>query len=151
MFQLITPTSGVPTVRIPAASGPADSQTVSSLTRTEAAPSGTRITKRLVSVGMRIMRPRFASALEGVRTTDHFTGFQITGSLDEGRLAATLERLPEGLTEFMCHPGICGEELRAARTRLRESRERELRALTSPEVREALVESNVELRTFDSL
>ena len=41
-----------------------------------------------------------------------------------------IRALPEGSTEFMCHPGRCGEELRAARTRLKESREQELRALT---------------------
>ena len=54
------------------------------------------------------------------------------------RIGASDSRLPEGSTEFMCHPGFCGDELRAARTRLKESREHELRALTSPEVRTAL-------------
>ena len=51
----------------------------------------------------------------------------------------------------MCHPGRCGEELRASPTRLKESRERELRALTSPEVRAALEEENVRLAGFDRL
>jgi chitin disaccharide deacetylase len=51
----------------------------------------------------------------------------------------------------MCHPGFCGDELRTARTRLKESRERELNALTSPEVRVALAESGVELVSYRSL
>jgi predicted glycoside hydrolase/deacetylase ChbG (UPF0249 family) len=51
----------------------------------------------------------------------------------------------------MCHPGICGDELRGARTRLKESREQELRALTSPEVRAALAESGVELVNYRGL
>jgi predicted glycoside hydrolase/deacetylase ChbG (UPF0249 family) len=51
----------------------------------------------------------------------------------------------------MCHPGICGEELRGARTRLKESRELELRALTSPEVRAALAASGVELVRYSDL
>ena len=38
----------------------------------------------------------------------------------------------------MCHPGRCREAFRAARTRLKESRERELEALIAPEVKEAL-------------
>jgi predicted glycoside hydrolase/deacetylase ChbG (UPF0249 family) len=51
----------------------------------------------------------------------------------------------------MCHPAVCGEELRASRTRLKESRERELRALQSPEVRRALIESGVELVSYRDL
>ena len=47
-------------------------------------------------------------------------------------LAQLIRDLPEGTTEFMCHPGFCTAELRAARTRLKESRRRELDALTSP-------------------
>jgi predicted glycoside hydrolase/deacetylase ChbG (UPF0249 family) len=66
-------------------------------------------------------------------------------------VASLIRSLPEGSTEFMCHPGICTDELRGARTRLKESREGELRALTAPEVRDALRESGVELATFSSL
>ena len=62
-----------------------------------------------------------------------------------------IRSLPEGSTEFMCHPGFCTDELRGARTRLKESRERELRALTSPEVRAALEESGVELMNYRGL
>ncbi|MGA3203906.1 MAG: hypothetical protein ABSF12_15575 [Bryobacteraceae bacterium] len=51
----------------------------------------------------------------------------------------------------MCHPGILTAELRAAQTRLKESRQEELRALTSPEVRDALRESGVELVTYREL
>jgi predicted glycoside hydrolase/deacetylase ChbG (UPF0249 family) len=51
----------------------------------------------------------------------------------------------------MCHPGRCGDDLRSARTRLKESREVELRALTAPEVRVALEESGVQLVSFRDL
>jgi predicted glycoside hydrolase/deacetylase ChbG (UPF0249 family) len=70
-------------------------------------------------------------------------GFRLTGRYDAETLAQLIRRLPEGSTEFMCHPGFCTDELRAARTRLKESRRRELDALTSPEVRAALEESGV--------
>jgi predicted glycoside hydrolase/deacetylase ChbG (UPF0249 family) len=87
----------------------------------------------------------------GCRWTDHFAGFQITGKFTAADLAKLIRSLPEGSTEFMCHPGICTAELRAEPTRLKESREEELRALTAPAVRDALRESGVELATFSSL
>ena len=50
------------------------------------------------------------------RSTDHFTGFRLTGRYDAAALAQVIRRLPEGSTEFMCHPGRCTAELRAARS-----------------------------------
>lgn len=87
----------------------------------------------------------------GCRTTDHFAGFSMTGRYDTAILAHSIRHLPEGTTEFMCHPGLCTDELRAARTRLKESRRRELDALTSPEVRAALEESSVKLTRYRDL
>jgi predicted glycoside hydrolase/deacetylase ChbG (UPF0249 family) len=84
----------------------------------------------------------------GCRMTDHFIGFRMTGKYGAAELAALIDRLPAGLTEFMCHPGFCTDELRGSRTRLKESRQRELEALTSAEVREALVRGSVELRSY---
>ena len=100
-----------------------------------------------------LVRGRFEGILRahGCRFTDHFAGFQITGNYDAAALASLIRALPDGATEFMCHPGRCGEELRAAPTRLKDSRERELRALTSPEVRAALEQNKVRLAGFDSL
>jgi predicted glycoside hydrolase/deacetylase ChbG (UPF0249 family) len=100
-----------------------------------------------------VMPRRFERVLREhhCRSTDHFAGFRITGKYDAQALAALIRALPEGSTEFMCHPGRCGPELRAAGTRLKESRERELLALTSPEVRAALAEAGVQLATFSQL
>jgi predicted glycoside hydrolase/deacetylase ChbG (UPF0249 family) len=75
----------------------------------------------------------------------------MTGNYDAAALVSLIRALPDGSTEFMCHPGHCGQELRAAPTRLKESREQELRALTSAEVRAALNENNVRLVGFDRL
>jgi len=85
------------------------------------------------------------------RSTDHFTGFLATGRYGAAQLAQLIRDLPEGTTEFMCHPGFCTGELRAARTRLKESRRRELDALTSSEVRAALEESKVQLARYRDL
>lgn len=81
----------------------------------------------------------------GCRTTDHFTGFRLTGRFGAPELVRLIRDLPDGLTEFMCHPGHCGQALRRAPTRLKESRERELQALTAPETRQALRDCGVEL------
>jgi predicted glycoside hydrolase/deacetylase ChbG (UPF0249 family) len=110
--------------------------------------AGAQWTKRAVALSMRVMQPRFASALDGLRTTDHFAGFQITGTLNEDSLAQTLERLPAGLTEFMCHPGRLGPELRGAETRLKESRELELAALLSPRARSVMEQRGIELLNY---
>ena len=99
------------------------------------------------------LRPLLQRLLQqhGCRTTDHFAGFEITGRYDARMLAALIRRLPDGLTEFMCHPGFCGDELRAARTRLKDSRQVELDALVSAEVREALRQSAVTLISYRDL
>jgi predicted glycoside hydrolase/deacetylase ChbG (UPF0249 family) len=116
-------------------------------------PRGIPWTKRSVSRAFGVVRSRFERVLKrhGCRSTDHFAGFQITGKFDASDLAALIRSLPEGSTEFMCHPGVCTDELRGARTRLKESREAELRALIAPEVRGALREFGVELVSFGNL
>jgi predicted glycoside hydrolase/deacetylase ChbG (UPF0249 family) len=110
--------------------------------------TGARMTKSAVAVGLRVARPGFARALRELKTTDHFAGFQITGTLKQSNLIETLERLPDGLTEFMCHPGKLGPELRAAATRLKESREMELAALVSPAVRAVIERRGIELVNY---
>jgi predicted glycoside hydrolase/deacetylase ChbG (UPF0249 family) len=116
-------------------------------------PAGVSWTKKATSRAFGVVRRRFARVLaaRGCRSTDHFAGFQITGRYTAADLARLIRALPEGSTEFMCHPGFCTDELRAAPTRLKESREKELLALTSTEVRAALHESGVELVSYRAL
>lgn len=87
----------------------------------------------------------------GLRMTDHFAGFRLTGRFGASELVRLIRRLPPGLTEFMCHPGRCTGELRRASTRLKETRERELAALTAPEVRDAVTAAGVRLVSFREL
>jgi len=110
-------------------------------------------TKRAVSSGLGAMRGRFQRILSshGCLSTDHFAGFRMTGSYDAAYLEKLIRELPEGSTEFMCHPGRCTEELRSQRTRLKDSREAELRSLTAPEVRQVLVQCGVRLASFRDL
>jgi predicted glycoside hydrolase/deacetylase ChbG (UPF0249 family) len=109
--------------------------------------------KQATSHALGLLRRRFHRVLQrhACRTTDHFAGFQITGRFHTAQLVELLAMLPEGSTELMCHPGRCGEALRAARTRLKESRERELEALVAPEVRAALERHQVQLIGYAGL
>jgi predicted glycoside hydrolase/deacetylase ChbG (UPF0249 family) len=110
-----------------------------------------RLEKNVIGMGLRVLRPRFGRVLSGLKMTDHFAGFLVTGTLREKNLIETIERLPEGLTEFMCHPGKMSAELESASTRLKESREVELRALVSPEVRRTIARRGVELVNYRHL
>jgi predicted glycoside hydrolase/deacetylase ChbG (UPF0249 family) len=47
-----------------------------------------------------------------------------------------VEKLPGGTWELVCHPGYNDADLQGIRTRLRESREQELRILTSQSTRD---------------
>jgi len=94
---------------------------------------------------------RKAVARAGLRTPDGTLGIVATGSLDAQLFRAIAEHMPEGTWEFVCHPGYLDDDLRSIPTRLRESRERELAILTSPESRQALASRGVELISYRDL
>lgn len=112
-------------------------------------PSGTRLARRAMAALEKRFERRFQAG--GVRTPDHFAGFQWTGRFTAEDLTALLRRLPEGVTEFMTHPGWCDDELRRAPTRLKDSRESELRVLTDPSVKQALDERGIRLASYAEL
>lgn len=86
-----------------------------------------------------------------VRSTDHFLGFRLTDHLSEQTLLRALSTLPPGITEFMCHPGFLCGDLRRASTRLKETRERELAALTSPAVKNELERQGIVVSDYRTL
>jgi hopanoid biosynthesis associated protein HpnK len=94
---------------------------------------------------------RWSVEVEGMITTDGTFGIVVTGALDERLFAAIVGSLPEGTWELVCHPGYCDEELRRVRTRLRESRDQELRVLTSPSARQAIAAAGLELISYADL
>jgi len=110
-------------------------------------------TTRAMSQALQAVRGRFHRTLARRQcvTTDWFAGFQITGHLGPRTVVHLLDHLPAGTTEFMVHPGFCTAELRAARTRLKESRERELQALVDPQVQEAVRRNGIHLVGYDRL
>lgn len=87
----------------------------------------------------------------GLRATNHFLGFRLTDTLTKESLAAALRRLPAGSTEFMCHPGYLGEELKHAPTRLKQTRVRELEAITSPDIAAVLKSESITLINYRQL
>ena len=115
--------------------------------------SGVPLMKRMTSRALGLLRRRFHRVLarHGCQTTDHFAGFQITGRFRTAELVELLGGLPEGSTELMVHPGRCGAALRAARTRLKESREDELEALISAEVRGVVERQGIRLANYRAL
>ncbi|HLO06175.1 MAG TPA: ChbG/HpnK family deacetylase, partial [Terriglobales bacterium] len=66
-------------------------------------------------------------------------------------LRLMVENLPEGTWELVCHPGYNDADLQGIQTRLRESREQELRILTSQSTRDLLAANGVEMVSFRDL
>ncbi|MGZ4872992.1 MAG: ChbG/HpnK family deacetylase, partial [Candidatus Angelobacter sp.] len=88
---------------------------------------------------------------EGMVSTDGTVGIAVTGMLDQRKLLGILEALPDGTWELVCHPGYSDADLQAAGTRLTQSREVELSALTSAETRTALAQRQIELISYADL
>jgi hopanoid biosynthesis associated protein HpnK len=108
------------------------------------------------SAEVRILRTlavkfRNAAREEGMLTPDGTLGVVVTGSLDEKLFRLMAELIPEGTWEFVCHPGYNDDDLKSAKTRLRESRETELRLLTMPEARQILLNRGIELISYRDL
>lgn len=88
---------------------------------------------------------------EGVITPNGSLGVAATGALDEPLFRLVLENIPEGTWEFVTHPGYNDADLKRVRTRLRQSREVELRLLASPQTRESLARDGIELISYRNL
>ncbi|MFZ0138945.1 MAG: ChbG/HpnK family deacetylase [Candidatus Sulfotelmatobacter sp.] len=94
---------------------------------------------------------REAARREGFVTPDGTLGIVVTGALDEKLFRGIAAIIPEGTWEFVCHPGYNDADLASARTRLRQSRETELRVLTMPEARHLLLDQGIELISYRDL
>jgi len=94
---------------------------------------------------------REATRRAGFLTPDGTLGVVVTGALDEDLFRAIAQTIPEGTWEFVCHPGYNDDDLKSARTRLRESRQTELDVLTRPETRQVLDRHWVELISYRDL
>jgi predicted glycoside hydrolase/deacetylase ChbG (UPF0249 family) len=102
-------------------------------------PGGRRLPA--LALGLLARRFRARTAALGLRTADHFTGFRLTGTLDEAHALRTVAALRPGLTEWAVHPGT-------ASTRDGLARRPERDALTSTALRAALDARGVRLVPF---
>jgi hopanoid biosynthesis associated protein HpnK len=102
---------------------------------------------------LRAFSDKFCSAVAkaGFVTPNGTLGIEVTGTLDETLFRAIAETIPEGTWEFVCHPGYSDADLRAANTRLRESRETELHVLTLPSAHQMLSREGIELISYREL
>jgi hopanoid biosynthesis associated protein HpnK len=87
----------------------------------------------------------------GLATPDGIVGVVETGSYNPSLLRQTLANLAEGTWELVCHPGYDDADLRAAHTRLMESRDQERRLLMSGELRTFLDEQKIRLTSYREL
>jgi hopanoid biosynthesis associated protein HpnK len=116
----------------------------------EAGPQNRRsITAALAGLG----RSQFERKLRqhGLHAPHRLSGFRLTGVLTPQHLRRIIERLPDGITELVCHPGLYDSELEAIPTRLKHQREHELQTLLAPEVQQAVTQAAACLCSFRDL
>jgi hopanoid biosynthesis associated protein HpnK len=87
----------------------------------------------------------------GLATPDGCVGIAATGGLSLAAFRGLIENLPEGTWELVSHPGYNDSELDRIKTRLRDSREKELAILTSSAVKELLRDRGIELISYRDL
>lgn len=85
-----------------------------------------------------------------VRAPDHFIAGFYADNVSVEYLLSLLDRLPDGVTELMTHPGYSDETL-AAESAYSAKREDEVAVLTDPRVRQRLTSLGIELTTFASV
>jgi predicted glycoside hydrolase/deacetylase ChbG (UPF0249 family) len=103
--------------------------------------------------GLRRLEAGFLRAVweAGMVTTDGCLGVVGTGMLDWALFESIVKSIPAGTWEFVCHPGYADSDLEKIKTRLRKSREEELKVLTSPQAKAILQEQNIELISYREL
>src|SRR5882724_9566876 len=110
--------------------------------------------RRWTEVGvLRSLARQFREAVQqaGITTPDGTLAIVATGALNGRLLRLMVENLPEGTWELVCHPGYNDADLQGIRTRLRGSRERELRILTSGSSRDLIARCGADLISYRDL
>lgn len=85
----------------------------------------------------------------GLKRPDHFFGVPETGRLDAARLLRIIERLPEGTSEIMCHPGLVNPTL-AKEINWGYGWKTELDAVTDGKVKKQVKAMDADLINFSS-
>jgi chitin disaccharide deacetylase len=85
-----------------------------------------------------------------VRAPDRFLAGFFGDNVSVDYLLGLLDRLPDGVSELMTHPGYSDETL-AAESSYAAPRETEIAVLTDPRVRQRIADRGIELITFAAL
>jgi chitin disaccharide deacetylase len=107
------------------------------------------LVSRAVSAFAWQFRRKLAEA--SLRCPAQFYGLSYTGFLDALSIQDLLDRLPEGTSELMCHPGYSDASLVSTGTRLLIEREVELFALCSPLIKTLVTSQGIRLVHYQSL
>jgi len=111
-----------------------------------------RLRRSVVAYIVSSLAGRFREQLRGAGLvcSDAFYGLTQTGFLDAEMLSAVLALIPNGVTELMCHPGYFSAEVESLGGELTRQREREVLALTAPEVKRWVTLLGIRLLSFRS-
>jgi predicted glycoside hydrolase/deacetylase ChbG (UPF0249 family) len=104
---------------------------------------------RAVSGFARRFRKQLVPA--GLLCPNHFYGLSETGFLNVQGVQDILNRMPEGVSELMCHPGYVDAALVETGTRLLSQREIEIWALGAPQVRKLVAQQGIQLMSYRDL
>ncbi len=118
----------------------------------EVAPRPKLVGRYCAVRAFRSMAGKFRKMVEaaGMATTDGTVGIVFTGSFNERRLRALVQRIPEGTWELVTHPGYNEAALHQL-SALTASRQAELTLLTSTHIRDLLREAGVQLISYHEL
>jgi predicted glycoside hydrolase/deacetylase ChbG (UPF0249 family) len=94
------------------------------------------------------MRARSVFRTYGLCMPERMFGIAFPDTGDPGALRRFLKNLPPGVSELMCHPGYAAT---GAHSFSCAERERELRALTCPTVRETIINERIQLISFNDM
>lgn len=120
-----------------------------------------RVGRKLVSSGHSNLRPIQSTGImllskwyntNGLKTVDCLLGSDQAGHLNHQSMLKLLDKVPEGLSELIVHPGLQDDELKAAlpATYSNYGWENELEALTSEQIRQSLSRNIISLTNFSS-
>jgi chitin disaccharide deacetylase len=112
-----------------------------------------RLRNLAAAATVRLLASGFATTCSeyGLRSPDHFLGLALTGQLSAGALRRLIDTLPDGSSEIMLHPGVCGADLARTGSRLQQHRQVELEALLDPAVRRAVADHGIRLISYRDL
>lgn len=108
-----------------------------------------KIYKKII-LGLFSAKDKYLMERAGLDHADNFFGFLDSGRIDEDILLRMLNKLPEGTTELVTHPGFISAEV-LYKCVFHKNCETDLAALTSRCVRKAIEDNGIKLIPFSQL